>query len=377
MLVILVVLMNMKFNISSAGLGLVLGAYSFLLGSCAVLDNKAAELAEVDSVPSYSSKVRQTYSHVTSRARDAHRSSSDLSPVDSVTVAASEPTKILKRARGEPWSREEENRLLKLRGQGMSWAEIHEFFPQRSWEAVSGRYYRLSGDPSAKKPPKKAKTWDAEEDKLLLELREENLPWVEIAKRFPARTAGAIQHRYRLLRRGNPAPEDVVRNYSAEEDKRLLKLAKSGIPWEERVKFFENRTLRGLKARFDKISPVKSSKKGPFTPKEHDLLLKALESNKTIEEISQLIGRKPEGIRRRINKLEQLNQLDLVPQMMPGRNYKDTDFELMGRLREENISWRDIAFEHFPGRPFSALRRAYGRYLQRKRRGQEKEEEEE
>lgn len=365
----------MKFNISSAGLGLVLGAYS-LLGSCAVLDNKAAELAEVDSVPSYSSKIRQTYSHATSLARDADRSSGDLSPVDSVTVTASEPTKILKRAGGEPWSREEENRLLKLRGQGMSWAEIHESFPQRSWAAISGRYYMLIGDSSAKKPSKKLKHWTSKENKLLLELREQNLPWVEIAKRFPTRTMGSLQSHYRLLRRGNLPPDNVHRNYTAKEDKLLLKLAKSGIPWEERVKFFKNRTLLGLKARYGKISPVKSSKKGALTPKEHTLLLEALELKKTVEEISQLLGRKPEGIRRQINKLEQSRQLNLAPQVIPGRHYRNADFELIGRLRAENISWEDIATKHFPGRSTSALEQAYGRYLQRKRGEREKEKEE-
>ena len=212
----------MKFDI------IALGAYSFSLGLCSILDNKAAERAEVVSVPPYSSKIRQTYSLSTSRVKDID-SSSDLSPVDSVKVTTSEPMKLFRR--GNQWSSEEDRLLLKLREERMSWAEIRKFFPERSWGALSIRYYIQ--DPSAKKSPKKTKPWAREEDELLLELIGVNVSWKEIAENFPGRSVSLVRGLYRYLTKGTSAPESATRVFTAEEDELLLELAKADIPWKE------------------------------------------------------------------------------------------------------------------------------------------------
>ena len=68
-----------------------------------------------------------------------------LSPASSTKSAASEP-RIYKRA--QRWTTEEEERLLRLRHQGLPWSEIVESFPERSWKSLRLRYSMLIWDPS-------------------------------------------------------------------------------------------------------------------------------------------------------------------------------------------------------------------------------------
>lgn len=353
----------MKFNIISAGL--VLGAYSFLISECAASDKKEAELAKLVSVPSsYSSEIRQAYSLATSHAKK-FAEGSDLSPIGSVEAAASAPTKIFKR--GKRWTSDEEKLLLKLRGQRMSWAEIEKYFPGRGWKSISSKYYDLVRDSSAKKPTRKIKFWTREENELLLKLVETNASWEEIGEQLPGRTLGALKRHYSVLTKGSrQAPESVTKEFSAEEDKLLLDLDKKGVPWKGRVKFFENRTLKALQSRLSKITPLKSPALRKYTPEEDGLLREAIESGKTIEEISQLLGKKPLSVKRRIIKLGELGQLDPPPQTASKRGYTDAEFELMHEMRKKKMTWTDITAKYFPGRSNLALSQAYKRYMQRK-----------
>lgn len=354
----------MKFNVISAGL--VLGAYSILPGECAALDKKEAEIAKLVSVPSlHSSKIRQAYPYslATSHAK-IFAEGSDLSPIGSVEAAASEPTKLFKR--GRRWTSDEEELLLKLRGQRMSWAEIEKYFPGRGWKAVSTKYYDLVRDPSAEKTSSKTKFWTREEDKLLLKLVEINTSWEEIGEQLPGRTLGALKSRYKFLINGpRKAPEGVAKEFSAEEDKLLLELDKKGVPWKDRLRFFENRTLPAIQSRFVKITPLRSPALRKYTPEEDGLLREAIESGKTVEEISQLLGKKPLSVKRRIIKLEELGQLDPPPQTAHKRSYTDAEFELMHEMRKKKMTWKDITAKYFPGRSNLALSQAYKRYMQR------------
>ena len=355
----------MKVNINIISAGLVLGVYFFLLGECAVSDKKEVELAKLVSVPSsYSSKIRQAYSLATSHAENI-AGGSDLSPIGSVEADASESTKIFKR--GRRWTSDEEELLLKLRGQRMSWAEIDPYFPERGWKAISTKYYDMVRDPSVEKPTRKTKFWTREEDELFLKLIETNASWEEIGEQLPGRTLGAIKRRYSVLIKGSrPAPESVAKQFSAEEDKLLLDLDKKGVPWKGRVKFFEDRTLSALQSRFSKITPIRSPALRKYTPEEDDLLREAIESGKSVEEISQLLGKKPLSVKRRIVRLGELGQLDPPPQTASKRSYTDAEFELMHEMRKKKMEWKDITAKYFPGRSNLALSQAYKRYMQRK-----------
>ena len=282
----------MKFNIIIISTGLALGAF------CSVLDNKVAELAELAeliSVPSFS------YNSLATTGRVKNVESSDLlSAVNSVRPAVSELTK-----RAEPWTAEEEKLLLKLRGQRMSWAEINKFFPERSWAALATKYYHLVQDPSIKKIPRTVKLWTYEENELLLELVETNISWREIAKYFPSRSLKAIKGHLYFLKSDSSAPQSITSQFTAEEDELLIQLGKAGIPWKERAKFFENRTISGLKTRYSRIDPAsKTPSYRKYTSEEDDLIREGLKLGKTVKEISNLLEeRGVSSVQRRIKKL--------------------------------------------------------------------------
>lgn len=131
---------------------------SLVLGTYCLLKLLIFDIKAVISVRSYPSKVRQTYS----LAARAEHDRSDLSQARSV-----EP-KIIKRAKS--WTGEEEKELLKLREQKLSWEEINEVFPERTWTALKIKHSKLIRDANRKK--QKFKPWSEEERSLLLELKE-------------------------------------------------------------------------------------------------------------------------------------------------------------------------------------------------------------
>lgn len=277
----------MKFN--AAGLArLVLGACYFLLG-----------LAEPISAPLYSSKIRQT------RARDINIS--DPSLVDPTKAVTLEPTRVVKR--GRIWTSDEDELLLKLRGEGRPWAEIDEFFPERSWNGLSARYHRLIRDPSTVRNGK-PESWTKKETKLLLELVDLGLSWKEIAKHFPTRSVGALRSHYWVLVQGHQPSRTVSNAYTADED---------------------------------------------------NVILEGLSSGKTLEEIAQSLERDRLSVRKRMKKLERLHGLDPALQTVAGRSYSDADLELIRRERDSNVSWKDIAAKHFPGRSIKSLKAFYRR----------------
>ena len=153
----------MKIDIISS---LVLGKIFFFFLVFCVLDVRA----EINIQP-YSCEFRQA-----------------LSPVHSVKSTASKP-KLFRR--GQKWTAEEEERLIRLRAQRISWDELVESFPGRTWTAIRAKYSKLTMDRS--KPPKKVVRWTKEEKELLLELVKTGVSYEEIAKRFPGRSPGAIQ----------------------------------------------------------------------------------------------------------------------------------------------------------------------------------------
>ena len=305
----------MKFSTISAVL--VLGAYSFTLGLCAVLRNKVVERtepADLYSVPSYSSKIRQTYSLAASGAKNVD--SSDLPAVASVKAAALKSKKIFKRA--SRWTPKEVERLLKLKAEGMKFTEMEEHFPGRTWKALPAKYYHLTHDPPGKEG-RKGRPWTDQENKLLLKLADGNGSWKEIAERFPTRTVAAVTSHYKYLRKDNAAPQRISMKYTAEEDERLIEALKSG---------------------------------------------------KTVEEVSQSLEREVSSVKARVKILKRQGRLDPALRTMAERYYTDADYALMHGMRERNMSWEDIAARYFPKRSSVALRDAYRRHLQRERTGQ-------
>ena len=336
----------------------------------------------------------------------------------SVNAAASE-AKVFRRA--EKWAAEEEALLLRLRGEEKSWAEIKEHFPKRTWAALSTRYYQLTRDPLITQEYRKR--WTKEEEKLLLDLAKTDLSFEEITKQFPGRTVKAVRNKYTNLLKGYSMPKKYYKSYTAEEDELILQLHKEGVPWKERVKFFNNRTLNALQNRLKALTslnftadedellldlekedipwkerltyfnnrtldelrkrfkdltaaPARSGSK--YTPEEDDLIVEAVEERKTIEWITQLVERSPKQVKERIRKLEKSGRIDRAPHLAKFRDYMLADIELIHRLVEKGESWNDITTKYFPGRNIMSVRGAYDRHQARKQKEEvEKEEEEE
>lgn len=94
--------------------------------------------------------------------------------------------------------------------------------------------------------------WSSEEDEKLARLRAEGLKWDEIAHQLPGRTVRAICARhYKLLARERPPQRRYY--YSPDEDARILQLRKEGITYEQMVSHFKGHSKGALVARYHRI----------------------------------------------------------------------------------------------------------------------------
>ena len=136
--------------------------------------------------------------------------------------------------------------------------------------------------------------------------------------------------------------------------------------------YFNDRTLDTLQERFKILILRPARSRSIFTPEEDDLIVKAVESGMMVEEIGQLLERTTKSIKIRIRKIK--DRLDQAPQIAKGRWYSVDDYELIGELVDEGVSWEDITTEYFPGRGSRSVRAAYNRHQAKKQKEEEEEE---
>ena len=234
-------------------------------------------------------------------------------------LPASSAIGLFKRA-GSRWSREEDELLLKLRGEDIPWAEMKESFPNRTWKALVTKYTRLTAGRPAPNPENTRKSWTRKEDKRLLQLREAGESWEEIANNLPDRSPGAAYYRYRLLTKRIRAPERTVKQFTREED---------------------------------------------------DQIIKAVESGMSVKEISQLVGRTEMSVRKHMDVLDDSGRINVSLSLQ--RPYSDAELELMHEMRKQKMRWKEIARRHFPGRDPKALATRYYAYMQEKKSEESKE----
>ena len=346
---------------------LALGISFFFLSSYA-----REEESNAGHRPPHSPEIRLFRSRVTgaSEASSASPASHDenskrgLLPASPITAGLLAP-KLIRREK-KPWTGEEEQRLLKLRGKDLSWVEIQESFPGRTWGALQHKYQRLTHDPSASPPRPKGKFWTAEEEKLLLDLVEEGIPLNEMTEALEGRTENAIRSKYRYLMKGSPVPKALLKAFTAEEDELLLELAQMDTTWEEKAESFEGRNANALQHRYRRIVPDGHDLRLRWTPEDEELLIEAVEAGMTWEEMAQLFERDEESVKRRVGSLLDSGRLDLAPQIAARRRYTTTDFELMQEKLDEGMSWEDMANSHFPGRSPNSMRIQFKKYKRKK-----------
>ena len=279
--------------------------------------------------------------------------------------------------RAKLWTAEEERRLIQLREEdGLSWKSMQDEFPERTWKALSARYGRLTKDASA---PKRQRTpWSDGEDRRLRELVKKNVPWKETVNDFPGRSVEAIKAHYYYLTSDEPsAPELVRKRYTTDEDNRLLALKRANTRWDEIYDSFPDRSEESLRYRYYLLTRPPSRRNAyiGWTPDEEKKLIEALEAGKTRQEIAKALGRTLVAVNVRIEDLRNSGLLDPAKHPIQFPPITAAEYELIRKKRAEGMGWRAIARQYFPGRSEGSIGQQYRGYLKKIQAEEEKEKE--
>ena len=130
--------------------------------------------------------------------------------------------------RQDLWTPEQDKLLQDLKAQGQPWEEITKSFPGRSQSAMEQRYRKIKKN--LPKSDKERWWWTPEEDQRLLDLAKDNVSWKGIAKQLPGRSPVAILQHYKHLGGDKQA---ISNNYKAKEDELIIQAVEEGKTWEE------------------------------------------------------------------------------------------------------------------------------------------------
>ena len=133
------------------------------------------------------------------------------------------------------------------------------------------------------------KQWTNEEEQRLLDLKGQDLPWSEILKHFPGRSYISLNHKYQRLTRpvSTIPPKKRGRLWTEEESNYLLELAEQGVPIKELMEIFEGRSEQAIRSKYRYLTKgwtVPEALLKPFTAEEDELLLEVAELDGTWEE---------------------------------------------------------------------------------------------
>ena len=265
-----------------------------------------------------------------------------------------------------PWTAEEEEQLMKLRGEGKSWKELEEYFRPRTWRSLTGKYHRLKGTDTTRN----SNPWTAEEDETIFRLRASGVSWKEIAKQMPGREESTVRsHHYYLVKKRDEAPAIARgKNYTDEEKELMLTVGKMDIPWREKKRiYFPDRSIKSLKGLYNNIKPEKESPREAWTPEDDDRLIELLkQGDLKMDGIAQSMGRTMPAIGNRVYFLKNSGRIQPGQYGIRLPNLKAPDYELMREKRQEGLSWEDISRQYIPHRPADYLRRKYEARQKRK-----------
>lgn len=125
------------------------------------------------------------------------------------------------------WTREENEILLKLDREGKILAQIAEALPLRTYRAVSNQRSILKSQKAADVSNTCVSTgWTDEQDQLLLQLYDQQVPAQTIVKRT-GKNFGQVRNRLRIVRPGAPGRE--LKRWSGEDVEKLLDLNSQGM----------------------------------------------------------------------------------------------------------------------------------------------------
>ena len=224
--------------------------------------------------------------------------------------------KIKKVINQKKWSKEEDEKLLKLviSHNGKKWKEIASNFHNKTSHQCFSRYKRI-------RPGIFKGTWKKEEDNLILSLIEiYGTSWSKISKIIKTRNGKQIRDRYLNVL----CPNINKKKFSIEEDILLLELYKKyGPKWSIIHTFFKNRTTDMIKNRF------------------HSSLKKRFEENKSNNNINH--------INININKeIEKIKDKDNNYKLNLNNSLPSTEAITINNLKENStISISKVSYQPF------------------------------
>jgi DNA-binding CsgD family transcriptional regulator/transcriptional regulator len=129
------------------------------------------------------------------------------------------------------WTKEEKEKLVSLREQGLTGKEIAAYFPGRSEATIKNLLAKLS--------PKQVK-WTDEEDSRIKQLYLEGLSYKEIARKFPTRSSDAIKTRINIVMKPlvdsgeySLRNTNYSRTWNKEKQDLILKMREEGKTYKE------------------------------------------------------------------------------------------------------------------------------------------------
>jgi hypothetical protein len=267
------------------------------------------QLEDEDIPPAKRTRLQARTS--SSTAADGVRTdSSDDTPTDPVTPAASLPSAAASRAPRRNWKGEEDAKLIEaVEKHGKDcWVTVAAMVPGRTNEQCRHRWVS-SLDPANGKSPRK---WTPEEDAKLTKAVKEHgkKEWVAVAVMVPGRTGK--QCRQRWVDKLDPTYGKSAGKWTPEEDAKLTKaVRKHGKKWVAVAMLVPGRTDKRCRDRWvNSLDPTNGKSAGKWTPEEDAKLTKAAKKHgKEWDTVAAMVpGRTNVQCRRRwVNTLDRAN----------------------------------------------------------------------
>ena len=124
------------------------------------------------------------------------------------------------------FSSNDDQKLIRLRKEGLTWHDIQSAMPGWTWESLYNRGKRLEGCDTRRDTSR----WTDSEINLLQNLRDERgLSWVDIARHFPARIPSTVRNKYASLHDS----AEALGPWNKSECETLLRMRAAGCTWSE------------------------------------------------------------------------------------------------------------------------------------------------
>ncbi|OCL06995.1 hypothetical protein AOQ84DRAFT_378100 [Glonium stellatum] len=160
------------------------------------------------------------------------------------------------------WTEEEDNRLISLRRETTSSGWIAGHFKGRTKAACEARFQYLKKGELGNIQVASRKRWTKEEDERLISLRDDAMPFDQIAKLLKGRNSKRCEIRHRYLQGDaskNQGPKKrVVQRWKNSEEKRLLELFSSGTGWDSFKDEFSGRSKSACMKKYYDLIQIES-----------------------------------------------------------------------------------------------------------------------